>query len=1023
MPTLIINAGNIGTLSCKVTFNLATRQIVFDCTNSTFQGAGAGATNGIAFSLVDQVGLPLLSINWSAPQLPTPGTNLIYTFDASNIDFAFLFQSYTIIAAIQDGSGITYTTQPIVTTIGQPMGFQESGFAPGMFELRADCVNNLLVAKDYTLFVYQGLIPIQPNAVSGTLNYPTGSGVSPVAFTVTPFSNNVVYTGQYNITCTTAATYSLGNDVYVIVSYYMSGFWEINCSNKMADLLCCVTDLYVTKQKNCDNAIGKRAAQQLDEVNFPFFIGLAKEMNGADASREYEIVKKALNCNCGPSAIGQNQPTPINPSIYSIVITGSGGSTVTPGQSGNTKTFVVQSNTYQITKGVPSDPAFTIGLNTATPNLVQYPITFNYLALAQAAYTATASDPATLQQLNNLIQAIGIDLSGLNGGCVIDLTQATYTASQATTSGTGVVSIVINGTVYNAPTGLLANNITNFQTWLNSLTLGSFTVSLNNGVVTVVSINNTNTISTITYTSPDVTLQFQRTNFTLTQILQALVNYVCDLSALQVVLGANLSVPYFNYNGGVTTVNLSGANNTQNDFNQLVASSILTIINQINALTGVTCSVLRNIFSDNTSASWIANSRAYGTDGNGNCIGWTDFQLANMLIGAMGKYSSVMTAFCNAIGNCSNPGTCPAISAVNAAPSGTTSINFFGVNFATTTTANQTVSLYYKVNGASTWITASNSISIFPNGNINGTPNPFPISGLTPGTMYQIGVSNNCGGVTFVTTVTTNTSTVYNGSFLLNTVLYNICGGSPVTLYSNAPFATGITMYTDEGLTTQITGYTLIAPVATGAIYSLNSSSGVVGNATGNNCSGGTSGTYVLGNNTSSICSGSRVTLYTNGAFPGSGILYQDSALTTPQTGYSYVLQVSSSTIYALNSSTGVIGSSTGLSCVANVNLHDQTDITSFTSVLINGFSISIPGGFPTTDGINVTGTTSQLGTYTVVIGYNMTGPNNCMQITDSAGNNQSQNITSLNHSVTFTGVVINNLTTVQIFTNSGACD
>lgn len=1021
MPSLVVNSGNIGTFAFKITFNLQSRQIVFDASGSTYQGAGASAVRGIAFSLVDQVGLPLLTIDWTAPQLPTPATQAVYTFDASGSDYLFLFQAYTVIGAIQDANGNTFSTVPIVTTICEPNGFMDNGYVPGVFELRADCTNNILLVKEYSLLVYNGLQPVIPPSVSGTLYYPTGT-IAAVPFTSTPFQNNVVYTGQYAINNTTITTYYLGNDVYVSVSYVTAAQWNFTCSNKIADLLCCITDLYRTKAANCDNAIGRRAADQIQEIELVFFIGLGQEMNGQDASWAYEIIKKKLNCNCGQNAIGQNQVTPINPSVYSIVITGVGGTTVTGGTVvGNTKTYVAQSNIYQITKGNPSDPAFTIGLNTSVPNTVQYPITFNYLALAQAIYTATASDPETLQQLNNLIQALGIDLSGLNGSCVINLAQATYTASQVTTSGTGVQSIVINGTVYNAPTGLLANNITDFQTWLNSLTLGTFTVSLNSGTVTIVSVNNTNVISTVTFTSPDVTLQFQRTNFTITQILQAIINYICNLSALQVKLGANLSLQYFDYNGNVVTQNYSSTNNTQNDYNQAISTSIQSIIARMQTLTGVTCAAIQAIFNDNVNTSWGANSRAYGTDGNGNCIAWTDFQLANMLIGAVNKYSSVKAAWC-AI-DCTAPGSCPTISAVNVSGLSQTSIGFYGVTWAVNPVANQTVSLVYRVTGTSTWITASNSINIFPNGNISGTPNPFPITGLTPGTTYDIGVTNNCGGVQFVTQVTTPSSTVFSGSFLLDNVLYLICGDSPVTLYSSAPFASGVQMFLNAGLTSLVTGYSLIAQVSTGQIFNLNNTNGIVGVSTGNACATGSPGTYILGNSTGSICSGGTVTLYTNGAFTGGGILYRDSALTTPVTGEAYVVNGSNNIIYNLNTSTGVIGSSTGLSCTATaqVEIHNDTTDLNITAVTINGVAVS-GISFPVTPGNDVIGTTNQIGAQTAVVSLTNPTFNKSVSIFGSNGVLDGCQNTPSSGNYTFPSVVVNTSHQVLILAQDISC-
>jgi hypothetical protein len=115
-----------------------------------------------------------------------------------------------------------------------------------------------------------------------------------------------------------------------------------------------------------------------------------------------------------------------------------------------------------------------------------------------------------------------------------------------------------------------------------------------------------------------------------------------------------------------------------------------------------------------------------------------------------------------------------------------------------------------------------------------------------------------------------------------------------------------------------VTGYSYIADNATGDIYTMNGSTGAVIVSTGTSCSNGIARALSLSNNTGTICTTNRTTLYVNGS--GSLIgktLYLDAALTTPVTGYSYVLDTEDedAPIYNLNSVTGVVGSVTGLSC------------------------------------------------------------------------------------------------------------
>jgi hypothetical protein len=910
MPQIPVNSANIITFSFTATLNVYARNMIFDASSTTYQAGGINNVRGIAFSLIDQDGVILAAINFSAPQIPSPSTSQTWTLDLSNVNYAFLFQTYEIIGAIQDQDGTVYQTLPVYKKICQPVGINENGYVDGWFQLIPDCINNILTVKELTLLVYNGLKPYTVTK-SGNLYYPTGT-VNPVSFTSTPFSNNVIYTGNYRINCTTVGVYDLSDGIFVSVTYLTANPFQINCTDSIGDLICCIVDVQQTYQRNCENAIGQNAKQLLQDITIPFLTGFAKEVNGQDASSEAALIKKTLNCNCGVRSIGQNELTPINPAVTSIVLNGVGGTSIAPPSiSGNTKTFNIASNTYSVGKGDAGDLGWSITVDTSTQYAVKYLITFDYDTMAGYILTAIAGDQNLINQLNSLINVTGGgSIQGLNGRCVIDTTTADYSITQLVNNTTTILSIVINGTVYNAPSNLLATNVTAVASWLNGLTLGTFSVSINSLVLLIQTLSNSNAVSTITFNNPALTLQFSHTNKTLLQVLQSIVDYLCGLTDLQVALSTTLSLCTFDYNGNIVSTGYSGS---QGGFNMGISQAICNLANRINTLTGITCAKLQSIFVDNPNGTFGSNDRLYGTLGRA-CAGLSDLQVANLVLSAVNKYASVKTAFC-AI-DCSVPSTCPEISNTNLAAISQTVIGLYSLTWEITPTANQLVSVFYRIHGMSSWITSSNSVNIFPNGNINGA-SPYQIPFLTSGTTYDIWVLNNCGGVGFVGQVTTPAVPVFSGSFLLDNVIYNICGDSPVTLYSSSAFGTGITMYTDVGLTTPVTGFVYIANTA-GQIYQINSSTGVVGANTGSSCSSGIPGSYYLGNSNSTLCTNTVTTLYTNVAFATGAAMFLDIGLTTPVTGFTFVApfqDLSPNEIFNLNSSTGIVGTDTSLSC------------------------------------------------------------------------------------------------------------
>jgi len=915
MPQIAVNSSNIANFFFSVTYDLINRRVVFDTSASSYNGSsGSGVLNvlGISFSLVDGGGADLTTIDFTDPtKYIVPSTEQEFTLDLSYSDYVFLFQKYKVIGAIKDQDGTVYQTTPEYYIVCQPVDFSESGYVPGVFQVTANCPDNVLTVKELTLFVYDNLTPYTTVSKSGTLYYPTGT-ISSIAFTGTPFSNDVVYTGQYRINNDSTATYNIATDIYVEVVYRTANQFDVTCANRIGDLMCCLVNLQNEAAKNCNNAIGKAAAQKMADITPVFLIGLAKEINGQDASVQADFIKKTLSCNCGDTSIGQNEMTPINPSVTNIVLAGVGGTSIaTPTTVGNTKTYNIRSYVYQVTKGDTGDSAWSIAIDTTVSNTIKYVITFNYTIQAGYILDAIAASPTLLQQLNDLITSSGVDLNGLDGKCVINLSLADYVFSLSGLNGTTkATNIVINGTTYAAPV-LFVTNTAGIKSWLDSLSLGVFTVIYSSGTLTVLSTGNSNTLSTFTVSSPGITVSFQSTNATLVQILQAMIDYLCELSALQMVLGSALSICSLDYNYAVVTTRL-GTDSKQSDFNSTVASAICNIASRISTLTGLTCEKLKAIYQDNVTASFSGGlARLSGLDQNGDCVSYTVQQIALGVIQAVNVFANVKTAFC-AI-DCSSPATCPDVSSISTGiVSG--NIAFYSLTWSATPSATQAVTLQYKLTSASTWITVSSTIHIFPNGNINGST-PVQILGLTPGQSYNVKVFNNCGGAGAIQIVTVPTSSIFTANYLLGNTVYLICGATPVTLYSGSSFGSGTVMYTDAGLTIPVTGYSYISPTTGGNIFTIDSGTGIVGSDTGSTCNSGTEGLYALGNNTGTICSEASQTLYTNGAFSIGGVLYSDSSLTTPVTGYDYVRTVAEGSIYNLNNATGVVGADTGLTC------------------------------------------------------------------------------------------------------------
>lgn len=93
-------------------------------------------------------------------------------------------------------------------------------------------------------------------------------------------------------------------------------------------------------------------------------------------------------------------------------------------------------------------------------------------------------------------------------------------------------------------------------------------------------------------------------------------------------------------------------------------------------------------------------------------------------------------------------------------------------------------------------------------------------------------------------TVTVANNQSLSGSYFLGNGQSQVCAASVTTLYSAGAPVPGSVLYTDQGLTTRITGFSLV--LYQGVIYNLSSADGTLGTDSGLSCNVSISGTTAL---------------------------------------------------------------------------------------------------------------------------------------------------------------------------------
>lgn len=255
---------------------------------------------------------------------------------------------------------------------------------------------------------------------------------------------------------------------------------------------------------------------------------------------------------------------------------------------------------------------------------------------------------------------------------------------------------------------------------------------------------------------------------------------------------------------------------------------------------------------------------------------------------------------------------CPYISFANIAVKGD-GFALYSVKWASVPLEKQLLLVQYRVDGDVTWINVSTNLNVDIFGNISNDSLLTILETAVRGEVYEVRFVNQCGSLEYIQKFT-YPAIVYSNTCLVDSFLYLICGNDPVTLFSSEPFAVGVTMYEDIGLTTPVTGYSFIDYNGE-HIFGINTGTGIVEADTTYNCSP-YSFSALLSNSTGTVCAAIPITVYSNVPSPVVGdFLYTDAPLSTALTGYTFLVFAGANEKYNINTSTGEILSLEGTSC------------------------------------------------------------------------------------------------------------
>lgn len=650
-----VNSTNVINFGFKTVLDLELRTLLFDITGlTTFNPGGAAAITGISFEVIDPAGVPIHTVQFAPPDIDP---DVLSTYELDLPSGIALFGTYLIKGVLREANGTDYEVVLPPKEVCEPKDFEDDVVC-GKFKETVDCTAPFIRLNEITNFIYLGKAPVTKTKV-GNLYHPLGT-VNAEPFTHTPFQTSQVYTGDHVVRNKSIADYDLQDYFYVRIGYETNYKFPVTCMSRLCDIMCCIEDQQRIAKENCNNAKGTRAKKLLDEITIPLFMATAKEKCGKSANEEIELIKKILNCDCNDCNSHPVEPTPVQDGSGNVLVfEGECAATVTPETEGNTTTVTTKVKNVIVRNSTPADPAFEITRQEDECN-IYWTLLLNYEALATNIYNETQNNQTLLNLFNSLVVTTGIGaaIAGLNGKCVIDLSQCDYEADIAVSYNTATpVSIVINGVTYPAPGGLLFTAPLGIQAWLNSLALGVWTVSWTplmvppGGTLSIVSNGNTHTIGTFQHGGSPVVgeedtvfaASFDSDCKTLKEILQAIIDYLCALTTLQIKTGLELQTCSINNLNQVVPTSYGPLYNLGAYLEQ-VGNALCNLANKVTGIIQLNCAQVTGVFPVSAETILIGDY-VLGTK-NGSCARLTIKDLAIAIFTYANTDIDIKNVFC-----------------------------------------------------------------------------------------------------------------------------------------------------------------------------------------------------------------------------------------------------------------------------------------------------------------------------------------------------------------------------------------
>lgn len=373
MPSVsTTGSDNIAILDSKILASLCTGLFYVDITPSVFIGSGDENVLGVNVQILDAYGNELkpYGTNYEIAPGLSGGMAAQITFPIPTVGSNYIYQKYKINVKLYDADGASWVVTKTVEICAPNSKDKTKNYGPLSAQMKVDCKNGKLFVIIDSIPNYRGKL-VESQAITGTLDYPTASGESPLSITNGSFAVRL-YEGVYKLTGEICATYNFTDNVYVDVKYKIKKEHSARCLIDECCLFTALAELQIRTETDCTEEEKTLTANTILEALSLYKLIQLSANCGEDPSDYIDKLEALLGCKCTCNC---NEGAPIINSEPSsnVVIE---GCNVSKSTNGLTDTYTINNYEYKVSIA-PNGGALVVTSGTLLDCVVTQQITFD----------------------------------------------------------------------------------------------------------------------------------------------------------------------------------------------------------------------------------------------------------------------------------------------------------------------------------------------------------------------------------------------------------------------------------------------------------------------------------------------------------------------------------------------------------------------------------------------------------------------------------------------------------------------